>query len=155
MRVSLSTRFVRTIRYNLASLPIRIRISVLATGAILAVLTLLLIGSLLNDYIRPADVGADSPYGISDYSGDALAYYCTHLESIKKNPTEPWPVICQTPALLASAMIPGPAPVAHYDGDKYAWGNCTYWVALLRARAGRPIPNTWGDAYYWGWPGSE
>ncbi len=34
-------------------------------------------------------------------------------------------------------------------GDKYDWGNCTYWVSLLRAQAGNPIPNTWGNAATW------
>jgi surface antigen len=33
--------------------------------------------------------------------------------------------------------------------DTYAWGNCTYWVSLLRSQAGHPIPNTWGNAATW------
>jgi surface antigen len=33
--------------------------------------------------------------------------------------------------------------------DTYAWGNCTYWVSLLRQQAGDPIPNTWGNAATW------
>lgn len=33
--------------------------------------------------------------------------------------------------------------------DDYAFGNCTYWVALLRAEVGKPIPNTWGNAITW------
>jgi surface antigen len=33
--------------------------------------------------------------------------------------------------------------------DTYAFGNCTYWVSLLRAQAGDPIPNTWGNAIIW------
>jgi surface antigen len=35
------------------------------------------------------------------------------------------------------------------SGDTYAFGNCTYWVALLRAQVGKPIPNTWGNAITW------
>lgn len=34
-------------------------------------------------------------------------------------------------------------------GDKYAWGNCTYWVYALRLKAGDPIPITWGNAATW------
>lgn len=34
-------------------------------------------------------------------------------------------------------------------GDAYAWGNCTYWVYLLRQKAGDPIPTTWGNAATW------
>ena len=34
-------------------------------------------------------------------------------------------------------------------GDGYAYGNCTYWVAILRAKINQPIPNTWGDALTW------
>lgn len=35
------------------------------------------------------------------------------------------------------------------SGDSYAWGNCTYWVFLLRQQAGDPIPTTWGNAATW------
>lgn len=34
-------------------------------------------------------------------------------------------------------------------GDTYAWGNCTYWVFLLRQQAGDPIPTSWGNAATW------
>jgi len=33
--------------------------------------------------------------------------------------------------------------------DEYAFGNCTYWVFLLRAQINDPIPNTWGNAITW------
>jgi surface antigen len=33
--------------------------------------------------------------------------------------------------------------------DTYAWGNCTYWAALLRQQAKDPIPNSWGNAATW------
>lgn len=33
--------------------------------------------------------------------------------------------------------------------DLYDWGNCTYWAALLRQQAGKPIPNDWGNAATW------
>ena len=33
--------------------------------------------------------------------------------------------------------------------DTYAFGNCTYWVSLLRAQINEPIPNTWGNAATW------
>jgi surface antigen len=44
--------------------------------------------------------------------------------------------------------------VGLYEGppsssDTYAWGNCTYWVFLLRQQAGDPIPTTWGNAATW------
>lgn len=31
----------------------------------------------------------------------------------------------------------------------YEWGNCTYWAALLRSQAGKPISNSWGNANTW------
>jgi len=34
-------------------------------------------------------------------------------------------------------------------GDTYDWGNCTYWVYLLRQQAGNPIPTSWGNAATW------
>jgi len=57
--------------------------------------------------------------------------------------------------VLADAFSSGPdtdiyvytGPLAAEDG--YAFGNCTYWVALLRAQIGDPIPNTWGNAITW------
>jgi surface antigen len=33
--------------------------------------------------------------------------------------------------------------------DTYAFGNCTYWVALLRAEDGLSIPDNWGNAITW------
>ncbi len=33
--------------------------------------------------------------------------------------------------------------------DLYDWGNFTYWAALLRQQAGKPIPNDWGNAATW------
>lgn len=35
------------------------------------------------------------------------------------------------------------------SGDNYAFGNCTWWVAYLKIKSGKPIPNTWGDAITW------
>jgi surface antigen len=35
--------------------------------------------------------------------------------------------------------------------NTYAWGNCTYWVFIRRQEAGKPIPNTWGNAADWAW----
>ncbi len=56
---------------------------------------------------------------------------------------------------LADSILSGPnSDIYLYTGplaanDAYAFGNCTYWVALLRAQAGKPIPNTWGNAITW------
>lgn len=34
-------------------------------------------------------------------------------------------------------------------GNRYALGNCTYWVFARRSEVGKPIPNTWGNAATW------
>jgi surface antigen len=39
--------------------------------------------------------------------------------------------------------------VASYPGDDYAWGNCTWWVAIRRSQIGEPVPNSWGNAATW------
>jgi surface antigen len=36
-----------------------------------------------------------------------------------------------------------------YPGDYYAWGNCTWWVFILRSQIGETIPNSWGNAATW------
>jgi surface antigen len=36
-----------------------------------------------------------------------------------------------------------------YPGDTYAWGNCTWWVFILRSQIGEPVPTTWGNATTW------
>lgn len=57
--------------------------------------------------------------------------------------------------ILADSSSSGPnMDVYIYTGplvanDDYAFGNCTYWVSLLRAGVGKPIPNTWGNAITW------
>jgi surface antigen len=38
---------------------------------------------------------------------------------------------------------------ASYPGDNYAWGNCTWWVFILRSQISEPIPNSWGNAATW------
>jgi peptidoglycan endopeptidase LytE len=35
------------------------------------------------------------------------------------------------------------------SSDHYAFGNCTYWVYLLRQQIADPIPNSWGNAITW------
>lgn len=44
-----------------------------------------------------------------------------------------------------ASLYTGPASA----NDTYDWGNCTYWVFLLRQKANHPIPNTWGNAADW------
>jgi surface antigen len=41
------------------------------------------------------------------------------------------------------------APLVTSSGNTYAWGNCTWWVAILRSRNSNPIPNSWGNATTW------
>jgi surface antigen len=43
------------------------------------------------------------------------------------------------------ALYTGTAP----EADTYAWGNCTWWVFILRQQNNEPIPNTWGNASSW------
>jgi len=50
--------------------------------------------------------------------------------------------------LMISVPI-SPSDAMPYTGNKYAFGNCTYWAAQRRAQISKPIPNTWGDAYLW------
>src|ERR1700721_1146727 len=58
-------------------------------------------------------------------------------------------------SVLADPSATGPdTDVYLYTGqaasnDGYAFGNCTYWVSLLRAQMGKPIPNNWGNAITW------
>jgi len=33
--------------------------------------------------------------------------------------------------------------------NRYAWGNCTWWVATQRAQTGDPISGSWGNASVW------
>ncbi len=55
--------------------------------------------------------------------------------------------ITNVSALTKPGIILYNGPI--YSGDEYAFGNCTYWVALRRAQIGEPIPNTWGNAAQW------
>jgi len=57
-------------------------------------------------------------------------------------------------SVLADSLSGSETDVYVYTGplasnDTYAFGNCTYWVSLLRAEVGKPIPNTWGNAITW------
>lgn len=48
---------------------------------------------------------------------------------------------------VATAHPPPPSPPQ--TGNSYAWGNCTWWVAIRRAQINQPIPNSWGNAATW------
>ena len=66
-------------------------------------------------------------------------------------------MICFLPMLAVVALAAGStvSPTGTvYNGpgdvhDTYAFGNCTWWVFLLRAQANDPIPNNWGNAATW------
>lgn len=42
-------------------------------------------------------------------------------------------------------------PTGIDTANTYAYGHCTWHVSNLRADAGRPIPNDWGNATSWGY----
>ncbi len=50
-------------------------------------------------------------------------------------------------ALASAAVTMFTAPAT--PTDRYAYGNCTYWVAWRRIQVGLPIPNSWGNAITW------
>ena len=57
-------------------------------------------------------------------------------------------------AVLADSSSGPDTNIYVYSGptisnDSYAFGNCTYWVFILRAQINDPIPNTWGNAINW------
>ena len=118
----------------------------IALGSV-AVVAVPLVGLLLLSsffaFIRPATI----TYADAWYQGDALTRYCTYW-AVQTTPSgKPLPVLCDASPI--SSRIHFTPTITHYDGDKYAWGNCTYWAALRRAQTGNPIPNTWSDATYW------
>ncbi len=49
----------------------------------------------------------------------------------------------------AAAVHTTPAHPHFHTTNTYAWGNCTWWVAILRAQIHQPIPNSWGNAATW------
>ena len=60
--------------------------------------------------------------------------------------------------MFALIAVAGPNTISTtgtlYNGptdatDTYAFGNCTWWVFLLRKQINEPIPNTWGNAATW------
>lgn len=52
-------------------------------------------------------------------------------------------------AVTLANVIYGWGSQATYGYNGYDFGYCTYWVAKLRAEAGRPLPSDLGDASTW------
>lgn len=84
-----------------------------------------------------------------------LVFKAPSLNSfIKPSQNTRLPVIA--PVLLASAVQPinskttVSTTLTHsIQNDLYAWGNCTWWVAMRRSQINDPIPNSWGNATTW------
>lgn len=51
-------------------------------------------------------------------------------------------------ATVIKTITASPIPASDMT-NTYAWGNCTWWAAIERARVDDPIPNTWGNAATW------
>jgi len=140
---------ISTIKNILTLLPREAKIGILIPTVGFSGLAALLLVSLLTAFIHPAAI-AYGPYGIGNEYEDEQAYYCKHLAAVSYK-SGSWPVICQSSEMIAAAIKPFvfASRAVRYDGDKYDWGNCTYWAAYRRAHSGSPVPNTWGDAYAW------
>lgn len=54
-----------------------------------------------------------------------------------------------TVARAASSASFGWVGAATYGYNGYDYGYCTYWVAVLRSRAGNPVPSNLGNASTW------
>ena len=144
-------QFVRSLPAKLArevfsALPLRVKICLALPAGLLVVVLCAVIVSTFVSFIQPAS--AARIYDIGQEYGDEQAYFCKHLDASKLKASD-WPLICQSTDMLADALPPFSPVVQNYAGDKYDWGNCTYWAALRRAQNGHPVPNTWGDAYEW------
>lgn len=63
----------------------------------------------------------------------------------------PVPAVVQPAAVSIpqTKSVPVPVPVPEFAPNDYAWGNCTWWVAIRRSQINDPIPNTWGNAASW------
>jgi surface antigen len=86
--------------------------------------------------------------------GDETDYYCTYMSLHDQQTGKPIPTLCEIPqqptTSLASTASNVPLTAGKpFTGDDYAFGNCTYWVALRRSQIGAPIPNSWGNAATW------
>gem|GEM_PF-5175607 len=93
-------------------------------------------------FLSPASAGAQQFARVSSLDGS----YCTDWAFSHAQIGKPTASPCGV--LMISVPI-SPSDAMPYTGNKYAFGNCTYWAAQRRAQIGKPIPNTWGDAYLW------
>ncbi len=69
------------------------------------------------------------------------------------NGVKPAPAPVITFATVAVDTYNGPttSSTPQYGGNKYIWGNCTWYVSNRRAEIGRPVPSNLGNAGSWGY----
>lgn len=63
----------------------------------------------------------------------------------------PAPVINFATVAINAYNGPTSTSTPVYGGNKYVWGNCTWYVSNRRAEIGRPVPSNLGNAGSWGY----
>lgn len=98
--------------------------------------------SSFRAFLNPAASALQGSAYFAGINRSYCSYWALDHAEVGKPTASPCGVMMISVAISPSDAMP-------YTGNKYAFGNCTYWAAQRRAQIGKPIPNTWGDAYLW------
>jgi surface antigen len=104
----------------------------------------------LSAIIKPAGKVITPKLAVPVLATNAVAY-TKATTAPAAAPQSSTPAAAQpTPKPAASAPVAAaPTKELTADGDPYAWGNCTWWVYMLRQQIGETIPGNWGNAADW------
>ncbi|MCA9325267.1 LysM peptidoglycan-binding domain-containing protein [Candidatus Saccharibacteria bacterium] len=106
----------------------------------------------VNGIVYVVKAGEDAATIAAKFDADRskiIAFNDAELSGLKKGQRILVPYGSKASLVASTRSISGFSGTASYGYNGYDFGYCTYWVAVLRQKAGNPVPANLGNAATW------